>query len=147
MSEVIIAIIATIGAVFILLAAIGVLKMPDLFLRISVTTKAATLGVGLLLIGVMIYFNDFYTSSRSLAILLFVFLTAPIGAHLIGRVAYIMGVPLWKNNRMDQLEGHYHRVTHELHSNKIVDSVVRDEVSELKEDKKLDSNENTDAQT
>lgn len=138
MSEIIIAIIATIGAVFILLAAIGVLKMPDLFLRISVTTKAATLGVGLLLIGVMIYFNDFYTSSRSLAILLFVFLTAPIGAHLIGRVAYIMGVPLWKNNRIDQLEGHYHRNTHELHSNKIVDSVVR-EKKESKQYKKGES--------
>lgn len=142
MSEVIIAIIATIGAIFILLAAIGVLKMPDLFLRISVTTKAATLGVGLLLVGVMIYFNDFYTTSRSLAILLFVFLTAPIGAHLIGRVAYIMGVPLWRNNRIDQLDGHYHRVTHELHSNKIDDYVVREDGVESKSAKKEALNEN-----
>jgi multicomponent Na+:H+ antiporter subunit G len=129
MTDVIIAIIATIGAVFVLLAAIGVLKMPDLFLRISVTTKAATLGVGLMLVGVIIHFSDFYTTTRSIAIVLFVFLTAPIGAHLIGRAAYIFGVPLWKNNRIDHLEGHYHRTTHELHSNKVEDAVVREDDS------------------
>lgn len=127
MTDIIIAIIATIGVLFVLLAAIGVLKMPDLFLRISVTTKAATLGVGLMLIGVIIHFSDFYTTTRSIAIVLFVFLTAPIGAHLIGRAAYIVGVPLWKNNRIDQLEGHYHRLSHDLHSNKVEDAVVREE--------------------
>ena len=42
--------LSTLGALFILLAAIGVIRMPDLYLRISVTTKAATLGIGLLLI-------------------------------------------------------------------------------------------------
>lgn len=127
MNDVLIAIILSIGAVFVLLAAIGVVKMPDLFLRISVTTKAATLGVGLMLIGVSIHFNDFYTTTRSIAIVLFVFLTAPIGAHLIGRAAYIIGVPLWKNNRIDQLAGHYHKSTHELHSDKVDNSIEREE--------------------
>lgn len=127
MTDAIIAIIATLGALFVLLAAIGVLKMPDLFLRISVTTKAATLGVGLMLVGVIIHFADFYTTTRSIAIVLFVLLTAPIGAHLIGRAAYIFGVPLWKNNRIDQMKGHYHKTTHVLHSNKVVDADVREE--------------------
>jgi len=126
MTETIIAIIMTIGALFVLLAAIGVVKMPDLFLRISVTTKAATLGVGLMLIGVVIHFSDFYTATRSFAIVLFVFLTAPISAHLIGRAAYIIGVPLWKNNRINELEGHYRQGTHELQSNKEEDSSVRE---------------------
>jgi multicomponent Na+:H+ antiporter subunit G len=127
MSQIIIATILTLGAVFVLLAAIGVVKMPDLFLRISVTTKAATLGVGLMLIGVIIHFGTFYTTTRSIAIVLFIFLTAPIGAHLIGRAAYIVGVPLWKNNRIDQLEGHYHKSTHVLHSEKVENPVLRDE--------------------
>lgn len=126
MTATIISIILTLGAVFVLLAAIGVVKMPDLFLRISVTTKAATLGVGLMLVGVIIHFGDFYTTTRSIAILLFVFLTAPIGAHLIGRAAYITGVPLWKNTKMDQLDGHYHKVTHDLHSEKVESAVVRE---------------------
>jgi multicomponent Na+:H+ antiporter subunit G len=132
MSEIVIAIIVSIGAAFVLLAAIGVLKMPDLFLRISVTTKAATLGVGLMLVGVSIHFSDFYTTTRSVAIVLFVLLTAPIGAHLIGRAAYIFGVPLWKNNRIDQLEGHYHRVTHDLHSEKVDNAVVREDEQDSK---------------
>jgi multicomponent Na+:H+ antiporter subunit G len=132
MSEIVIAIIVSIGAAFVLLAAIGVLKMPDLFLRISVTTKAATLGVGLMLVGVSIHFSDFYTTTRSVAIVLFVLLTAPIGAHLIGRAAYIFGVPLWRNNRIDQLEGHYHRVTHDLHSEKVDNAVVREEEQDSK---------------
>jgi multicomponent Na+:H+ antiporter subunit G len=140
MTEIIIAIIATIGAVFVLLAAIGVLKMPDLFLRISVTTKAATLGVGLMLVGVTLHFSDFYTTTRSIAIVLFVFLTAPIGAHLIGRAAYIFGVPLWKNNRVDQLEGHYHRTTHNLHSERVVDAVKREH--ELYEESESPKSEN-----
>lgn len=127
MTDIVIAIIVSIGALFVLLAAIGVLKMPDLFLRISVTTKAATLGVGLMLVGVTIHFSDFYTTTRSIAIVLFVLLTAPIGAHLIGRAAYISGVPLWKNNRIDQLKGHYHRLTHDLHSEKVDNAVVREE--------------------
>jgi len=49
MSEILIYILSTLGAIFAMLAAIGILRMPDAFLRISVTTKAATLGVGLLL--------------------------------------------------------------------------------------------------
>jgi multicomponent Na+:H+ antiporter subunit G len=133
MSQTIIAVILTLGAIFVLLAAIGVVKMPDLFLRISVTTKAATLGVGLMLIGVIIHFGDFYTTTRSIAIVLFVFLTAPIGAHLIGRAAYIVGVPLWKNNRIDQLAGHYNKATRELHSDKIENTLAQKETETLKD--------------
>jgi multicomponent Na+:H+ antiporter subunit G len=133
MSQTIIAIILTLGAIFVLLAAIGVVKMPDLFLRISVTTKAATLGVGLMLIGVIIHFGDFYTTTRSIAIVLFIFLTAPIGAHLIGRAAYIVGVPLWKNNRIDQLAGHYNKSTRDLHSEKIENPLEREETQTLKD--------------
>ena len=133
MNEILIAVLLTLGALFVLLAAIGVVKMPDLFLRISVTTKAATLGVGLMLFAVIIHFGNFYTTSRSIAIVLFVFLTAPIGAHLIGRAAYIVGVPLWKNNRLDQLEGHYHKSTHVLHSEKVENPVLREE-NEIEKD-------------
>jgi multicomponent Na+:H+ antiporter subunit G len=116
MIEWIIAILATFGAIFILLAAVGLLRMPDLYLRISVTTKAATLGVGLVLIAAAIYFNEMAVTSRVLAIILFVILTAPVGAHLIGRAAYFIGIPLWKKSVMDQLKGMYQKRTHKLMS-------------------------------
>lgn len=109
MIDIIIAAIATLGTLFVLLAAIGILRMPDTYLRMAVTTKAATLGVGLLLIAAAIYFYDFSTTTRVLAIILFILLTAPVGAHLIGKAAYIAGNKLWEGSVMDDLKGKYRR--------------------------------------
>ncbi|WP_162417382.1 monovalent cation/H(+) antiporter subunit G [Cyclobacterium roseum] len=108
--------LSSLGALFILLAAIGVIRMPDLYLRISVTTKAATLGIGLLLIAAATYFNEFGISSRVAAIILFMLLTAPVGAHMIGRASYFTGVKLWKHSKVDDLKGKYHPKSHELAS-------------------------------
>jgi multicomponent Na+:H+ antiporter subunit G len=99
--------LAALGAAFILLAAIGILRMPDLYLRISVTTKAATLGTGLILSSVALYFGEAGISTRIVAIILFTLLTAPVGAHLIGRASYFTGVPIWKHSVVDDLKGRY----------------------------------------
>lgn len=107
MSEVIIAILATFGAIFVLLAGVGILRMPDTYLRMAVTTKAATLGVGLILVAAAVYFNDLSTTTRVLAIIVFILLTAPVGAHLIGRASYIVGNKLWEKSVMDDLKGKY----------------------------------------
>jgi multicomponent Na+:H+ antiporter subunit G len=114
MSDWIIGILATFGAIFILLAAIGVLRMPDLYLRISVTTKAATLGIGLVLACAAIYFNEMAITTRVLAIIFFLLLTAPVGAHLLGRASYFIGIPMWKKSVMDNLKGMYQKRTHKL---------------------------------
>lgn len=119
MSDVIIGILATLGTLFVLLAAVGVIRMPDTYLRISVTTKAATLGIGLILAAAAIYFNEISITSRVLAIILFILLTAPVGAHLIGRASYFIGVKLWSKSLIDDLEGKYKKSTHELKSEDI----------------------------
>lgn len=93
----------TIGSLFILLAGVGLVRMPDLFLRVSASTKAATLGVGATLLGVALYFGDFATFIRAGAIIVFLLLTAPVAAHLIGRAAYQDGVPLWEKTEFDDL--------------------------------------------
>lgn len=116
MSDLLVGILATFGTVFVLLAAVGVIRMPDTYLRISVTTKAATLGIGLLLIAAAIHFNNLSTTARVLAIILFILLTAPVGAHLIGRASYFIGVKLWDKSIMDDLEGKYKKITHKLSS-------------------------------
>ena len=116
MSEIMIYILSTLGAIFILLAAIGLVRMPDLYLRISVTTKAATLGIGLLLVCAGLFFKSDSITTRSLAIILFMILTAPVGAHLIGRASYFTGIKMWKNSVMDDLENKYERRTHKLKS-------------------------------
>lgn len=105
MTEIICNIFLFAGTMFILLAAIGIIKMPDFYMRISVTTKAATLGIGLILAGAAFYFKEITTITRIAAIIFFVFLTAPVAAHIIGKASYIAGVELWKNSVMDQLKG------------------------------------------
>ncbi len=114
MVDYLIMLLSAVGALFILLAAIGIVRMPDLYLRISVTTKAATLGIGLVLAGAALYFNDFSVTSRVLAIIFFLFLTAPVGAHMIGRASYLIGTPLWKKSVVDDLKGQYEKSTTEL---------------------------------
>jgi multicomponent Na+:H+ antiporter subunit G len=128
MSNIFIIILSSLGAVFILLAAIGFVRMPDSYLRISVTTKAVTLGVGLLLASAAIYFDDLSVTSRVLAIILFIILTAPVGGHLIGRASYFVGNKMWEKSVMDELEGKYQPNSHRLSSGK--------EFEEKEEDKK-----------
>jgi len=120
MTEWLVLLIMLAGAFFILTAAIGILRMPDLFLRMSASSKAGTLGIGLILVGVAIFFNDFSITSRSFAVITFMLITAPVAAHMIGRAAYFDGTPLWKGTLFDALKTHYHLSTHELDSHEVI---------------------------
>lgn len=109
-------VIISLGTLFILLAAIGLVRMPDLYLRMSVTAKAATLGVGLILIGLALHYMETSITTQVIAIIVFLLLTVPISAHVIGRASYFIGVPMWKKTKIDHLEGMYNTKTHELKS-------------------------------
>ncbi|WP_207493216.1 monovalent cation/H(+) antiporter subunit G [Aridibaculum aurantiacum] len=116
MTEAIIMILSGLGALFILIASIGFIRMPDFYLRVSVTTKAVTLGIGLILGGAALYFSEVSVVSRVFAIILFLLLTAPVAAHMIGRTAYFIGTKMWDKSVIDELEGMYKTETHELKS-------------------------------
>lgn len=103
MSEQISAALLVVGAFFMLLAGLGVLRLPDLFMRLQAATKASTLGVGCMLLGVAIHFQDLAVTARAVLVVAFFFLTAPVGAHVIARAAYAVGVPLWKGTIVDEL--------------------------------------------
>src|SRR5690554_6614242 len=90
--------------------------MPDFFLRLSVTVKATTLGVGFIVLSTVVFFGDLSVATKALAIVLFLFLTSPVGAQLIGRVSYFTGTKLWKNSVLDELKGKYNPETHVLDS-------------------------------
>lgn len=96
--------LAIAGALFLLLAGIGIIRLPDLFCRASATTKAATLGVGCLLVAVALHFGDLQVTTRVLATLAFLLLTAPVAAHMIARAAYSQGVPLWSGTVLDEFQ-------------------------------------------
>ncbi len=116
MIDIILAILSTIGALAIFFASLGILRMPDFYLRLSVTVKAATLGVGLLLLCAAILFPDISVTTKAIAITFFLIITSPIAAHMIGRAAYFTGTPLWKGTIIDELAGMYNKDTHELES-------------------------------
>lgn len=111
MIDILIAILSTIGAFAIFFASLGILRMPDFYLRLSVTVKAATMGVGLLLLCAAILFPDISVSTKAIAIIFFLIITSPIAAHMIGRAAYLTGTPLWKGTIIDELAGRYDKET------------------------------------
>jgi multicomponent Na+:H+ antiporter subunit G len=114
--EIISIIFILLGSIFILISAIGLLRMPDLYMRMSATTKAVTLGVGFILLGTAIHFWEVGILSRAIIIISFLFVTAPVAAHMVGRAAYFDGVPLWDGTLIDELKGKYDEENHELKS-------------------------------
>jgi multicomponent Na+:H+ antiporter subunit G len=116
MSEVVTAVLLLIGASFLLLAGIGMVRMPDLYSRMQSSTKASTLGIACMLLAVAVHFNDLGIIVRALAASIFFLLTAPVSAHLVGRASYFLGVPLWEGTVRDELRGHYDLKTHRLDS-------------------------------
>ena len=105
-----------IGALFMLAGSLGVLRMPDLFLRMSASTKAATLGTSALLIAVAVHFGEIGVTTRALATIVFLMLTAPVAAHMLGRAGYFVGVKLADATLIDELAGNYDLETHILDS-------------------------------
>lgn len=101
-------IVLLLGGAFGFLAALGMLRLPDTIIRMHAATKAGTLGCGCALLAVALRFPDAATTLRAVAAILFVFLTAPVAAHLIGRAAYRSGVHLWHGTWIDELEDSYH---------------------------------------
>jgi multicomponent Na+:H+ antiporter subunit G len=96
-------ILLVLGAVFMALGALGLVRLPDVYMRMSASSKAATLGASLLLLGAAAHFGSAPVAGRALVIAVFLFLTAPVAAHAIGRAGYRRGSPLWKGSIADEL--------------------------------------------
>lgn len=114
MIDIIIMVLCTIGSLFILVAAIGLVRMPDFYLRLSVTVKAATMGAGFIIVAVALYFYQFAITSKAIAVIFFLFVTAPVSGHMICRSAYLSGSKLWKNSVIDDIKGKYDQADHSL---------------------------------
>jgi multicomponent Na+:H+ antiporter subunit G len=90
------------GSAFALLAAVGVLRMPDVFTRMQASTKASTLGLACLLLGTAIQLGDFAAFIRVASIGAFVLLTTPVAGHVIARASYLADIPLWEGTVLDE---------------------------------------------
>lgn len=94
-----------IGSLLLLLAAVGILRLPDVFARMHAGTKAASLGVACVLAGTAVLAPTPATAVKVTLAILFQFATAPVAAHVIGRAAYRSGEPLWEGTVYDEWGG------------------------------------------
>lgn len=73
------------GAFFILVSAIGLIRFPDLYTRMHATTKATSFGLLLLILGTAIYFNTGMVWLKAVLVIIFIYLTAPLASHSIAQ--------------------------------------------------------------
>ncbi|MEM8591614.1 MAG: monovalent cation/H(+) antiporter subunit G [Pseudomonadota bacterium] len=89
------ALLLLIGSLLSVFAGIGILRLPDVFIRMHAATKVGTLGSGLIMAAAAVHFGDTAVVVRCILIVFFLLLTAPIGAHMIGRAALSIGIKPW----------------------------------------------------
>lgn len=89
MLEIVVSIMVLVGAFFTFVGSVGFIKLPDFFMRLHGPTKATTLGVGSMLIASSVYFSskNGEVSLHEVLITLFLFISAPVGAHLMAKAA------------------------------------------------------------
>jgi multicomponent Na+:H+ antiporter subunit G len=102
-SNLIVTVFVLAGAFFSLLAAIGVIRFPDVYTRMHAATKAPAFGILLFLIAAVFFFADLYTTAISLMIVVFIFLTAPVASHIISRVAHLLNTEIFSETSIDEL--------------------------------------------
>ncbi|MFP4092259.1 MAG: monovalent cation/H(+) antiporter subunit G [Cyclobacteriaceae bacterium] len=95
-----------IGTIFMLIASIGILRMPDFYIRMSTITKATSLGLGFILLGAALHFNTLEIILKAAAILVFIVITSPVSAYIIAKAAKKIRVPFWEKTDLgDYLKG------------------------------------------
>ena len=118
MTEWLVSILLVIGGFFVLLAAVGIYRMPDLFTRMHAATKSGTVGAGFILMAVGFHFAELGITFRVVLIISFLLLTAPVAANRIARAGYFIGERLWKGTVLNELQGQYDIKTHSVKSPK-----------------------------
>jgi multicomponent Na+:H+ antiporter subunit G len=101
-ADLVTALFLVVGGLFACIAGIGLVRMPDVYIRMHAATKAGTLGAGLTLAAAAVHSADIGVELRAVLAILFLMITAPVAAHMIGRAAYRTGVPLWKTSVVDE---------------------------------------------
>ncbi|MEF8852100.1 MAG: monovalent cation/H(+) antiporter subunit G [Haloarculaceae archaeon] len=89
---IVVAALVVVGSFFLLIGTVGLLRLPNVFNRMHATSKAATLGASSILLGATVYFGPRGDGLTSLVGIVFLFFTAPTGAHVISRAARRMGI-------------------------------------------------------
>jgi multicomponent Na+:H+ antiporter subunit G len=107
-------ILTLIGVVFMVLASIGVLRFPDIYTRMHAAGKSGTLGIIGVLLGIALFFANFLSAAKMIALIVFFLLTVPVAGHMLDRAAYLTGVATEPHTDQDDLDGRYDMETGRL---------------------------------
>lgn len=102
MREVIVAVLGAIGLVASLSGAVGIVRLPDVYLRIQASTKTITVGAIPVLLALAVG-KGFYSQygSRALIVAFLLLVVNPAASHALARAAYKVGVPMWSGSVRD----------------------------------------------
>jgi multicomponent Na+:H+ antiporter subunit G len=96
------------GSFSLFVAAIGLLRMPDVYNRVQTGTKASTLGAIMSFVGIGLLAVDHWDESnwigRVIVLIIFIILTNPVSSHVLMRAAYAMKIPLSDITTVDKLK-------------------------------------------
>lgn len=102
--EISVGVLLVVGSGFALVAALGLLRLPDVYMRMHAASKAGTLGSGLMLMALALFSVELAVATRALAGVVFFLLTAPVSAHLLAKAAYAVGYRPDPMTRPDALQ-------------------------------------------
>jgi multicomponent Na+:H+ antiporter subunit G len=107
------------GIFFLVVGALGVLRMPDVYLRVIVASKCVTLGITGMLLASVLHFivigttappedgagsSAIAASTKAVLVILFQFVAGPVGTHMLARAAHIDRVQMWTGTLSDDLD-------------------------------------------
>ncbi|WP_022851896.1 monovalent cation/H(+) antiporter subunit G [Limisalsivibrio acetivorans] len=87
------------GCFFMVVASIGVLRLPDFYTRLHAGGKADTLGQGLVFLGLMVYEGFSIISLKMLLIVVFIFIANPTATHAAAKAAHLSGLKPWRKKK------------------------------------------------
>jgi multicomponent Na+:H+ antiporter subunit G len=91
--------LVSLGVVFMLLGAVGMLRFPDCYTRMHAAGKCDTLGGLLVVGGLAVYHGVSLDSIKIFFIAVFIFLTSPTATHAVARAAFTNELPLWTKDK------------------------------------------------
>ncbi|MEH6306514.1 monovalent cation/H(+) antiporter subunit G [Olivibacter sp. CPCC 100613] len=98
------AFLIVLGSLTMFVSAIGLLRLPDFYSRLSAVTKNSTLGVLLIITAAVFYFNNIEVLLKGLGIMFFIALTAPTAAYVIAKAAIHINVPFWDKTDLEDFQ-------------------------------------------
>ncbi|MCL4464510.1 MAG: monovalent cation/H(+) antiporter subunit G [Chloroflexi bacterium] len=104
MIEILTSVFLLLGVFFALAGSLGMVRFPDVYTRLHAAGLATSLGVPLVLLASVIFFSNAsaYLSLKGLLAIVFLFVSSPVGTHMIGWSAYRAGVPLCRGSVVEE---------------------------------------------